>query len=64
MTQARSKHKMTRGAERVAHINPPPPRCWLYLAEQKYDFVHLHNSKLHRRTTVHNLAIIDNTLKL
>ena len=23
--QARSKHKMTGGAERVAHINPPPP---------------------------------------
>ena len=24
-TQARSKHKMTLGAERVAHINSPPP---------------------------------------
>ena len=36
----------------------------LFLAEQKYDFVHLHNSKLHRRTTVHNLNMIDNTLKL
>ena len=23
--QARSKHKMTGGAERVAHINSPPP---------------------------------------
>ena len=38
--------------------------CWLFLAEQKYDFVHLLNSKVHRKTTVHNLTMIDNTLKL
>ena len=25
VVQARSKEKMTGGAERVAHINPPPP---------------------------------------
>ena len=25
-SQARNKHKMTWGAERVAHINPPPLR--------------------------------------
>ena len=38
--------------------------CWLFLAEQKYDFVPLHNSKLHRRTRVNNLTMIDNNLKL
>ena len=38
--------------------------CWLFLAEQKYDFVPLHISKLHRRTTVHNLTMTDNTWKL
>ena len=32
--------------------------CSLFLAEQKYDFVPLHNSKLHR-TWVHNLTMID-----
>ena len=37
---------------------------FFFLAEQKYDFVHLHSSKLHRRTTVHNLTMINNTLKL
>ena len=38
--------------------------CWLFLTEQKYDVVPLHNSKLHRRTTVHNLTMIYNTWKL
>jgi len=38
--------------------------CWLFLAEQNYDFVPLHNSKLHSRIRVHNLAMIDNTLKM
>ena len=33
--------------------------CWLFLADQKYDFVPLHNSKLHGRTRVHNLTMID-----
>ena len=33
--------------------------CWLFLAEQKYDFVPLHNSKLHRRARVHNITMID-----
>ena len=37
---------------------------WLFFAEQKYDFIPLHNSKLCRKTRVHNLTIIDNTLKL
>ena len=36
---------------------------WLFLAEQKYVFVFLHNSNLHRRTRVHNLTKIDDTLK-
>ena len=34
------------------------------MAEQKYDSVPLHNSKLYRRTTVYNLTMIDNTSKL
>ena len=34
------------------------------MAEQKYDFVPLHNSQLLGRTTVHNLTMIDNTWKL
>ena len=29
------------------------------LADQKYDFVPLHNSKLHGRTRVTNLAMVD-----
>ena len=34
------------------------------MAKQKYDFVPLHNSKLHRITVIHNLTTIDNTWKL
>ena len=36
----------------------------LVLAEQKYDFVPLHNYNLRRKTRVPNLTMIDNTLKL
>ena len=38
--------------------------CWSFLAEQKYDFVSLHNSKLHRRTNCKTVASIDRDCKI
>ena len=47
--QARSKHKMTGGAERVAHINSPPPPSRFGPSVKAYFLVHVVRS-LHLST--------------